>query len=189
LIKTFNLPEINFKFEFDICSIKTKFCIFYNPLDTTIIMEFNDLFIDGTPKTPQIDMNQLTGELLFTGKSMPENAAKIYEPVLKWVEQYILNARPTTNVRLDLEYINTASSLWLAKILKGLARINGPDYVLIINLYLPIEDFDEMKEFGDITDAFLPISGVFQGAIPSIGIKLYCTNDSGEIIKDRQIFI
>jgi hypothetical protein len=153
------------------------------------MMELSNLFIEGSPKTPQIDMNQLTGELLFTGKSMPENAAKIYEPALKWVEQYIINARPTTNIRLDLEYFSTASSLWLAKILKVLARINGPDSVLIINLYLPVEEFDEIKEFGDITDAFLPISGIFQGATPSIGIKLYCTNDTGEIIKDTPVFI
>jgi len=152
-------------------------------------MELKNLFIEGSPKTPQIDMNQLTGELLFTGKSMPENAAKIYEPALKWVEQYIINARLTTNIRIDLEYFSTASSLWLAKILKVLARIKGPDSVLIINLYLPVEEFDEIKEFGDITDAFLPISGIFQGAIPSIGIKLYCTNDIGEIIKDTPVFI
>ena len=153
------------------------------------MLEFNNLLIEGSPKTPQIDMNQLTGELIFTGKSMPENAAKIYEPALKWVEQYILNARPTTNIRLDLEYFNTASSLWLAKILKVLARIKGSDSVLIINLYLPVEEIEGMKEFGDITDAFYPIAGIIQGALPSIGIKLHCTDDSGEIIKDSKIFI
>ena len=42
-------------------------------------MEIKNLFIEPTPKTPQIDLNHLTGELIFSGKSIPENAAKLYE--------------------------------------------------------------------------------------------------------------
>ena len=151
--------------------------------------EFQTLIIEQTPKTPQIDLNQLTGDLILSGKSIPENAAKIYEPVLNWVTEYILNARPTTNLRLDLEYFNTASSIWLAKILKVLTRINEPDYVLIVHLYLPVEEFDEMNEFEDINDAFVPIADIFHGAIPSIGIKLYGIDDKDEIIKDTLVFI
>ena len=99
------------------------------------------------------------------------------------------SARPTTNLRLNLEYFNTSSSLWLAKILKVLVSINEPDYVLIIHLYLPLDEFDEMKEFEDIKDAFFPIADIFQFAIPSIGIKLYGTNEQEQIVKDKMVFI
>ena len=156
---------------------------------TLIMKEFYSLIIEQTPKTPQIDLNQLTGELILSGKSIPENAAKVYEPVFNWVTDYILNARPTTNLRFNLEYFNTASSLWLAKILKVLIRINEPDYILIIHLYFPVEEFDEMKEFEDIKDAFVPITDIFHGAIPSIGIKLYGTDDKGEVVKETLVFI
>jgi hypothetical protein len=151
--------------------------------------EFQSLVVEATPKTPQIDLNQFTGDLIISGKSIPENAAKVYEPVLNWVTEYILNARTTTNLRLNLEYFNTASSLWLAKILKVLIRINQPDYVLIIHLYLPLEEYDEMKEFEDIKDAFAPIADIFIGAIPSVGIKVYGTDENGGIIKETLIFI
>lgn len=151
--------------------------------------ELRSYIIEETPKTPQIDLNQLTGELIFYGKSIPENAAKIYEPVFNWASQYILNARPTTNVRLHLEYFNTSSSLWLAKILKVLVRINDPDYVIILHIYLSEEEFDELKEFDDIKDAFFPIADVFQYAIPSIGVKIYATNDSDEVIKEKLVFV
>ena len=107
--------------------------------------EIQSLFIEQTQKTPQIDLNQFTGNLIFSGKSIPENAAKVYEPVLNWVTQYVLKARPITNVRLDLEYFNTTSTIWLLKILKVLIRINEPDYVLIVHLYLPV-DSDELHE-------------------------------------------
>jgi hypothetical protein len=151
--------------------------------------EFQSLIIEQTPKTPQIDLNQLTGELIFSGKSIPENATKVYEPVFDWIKEYIQHARPTTNLRLNLEYFNTASSLWLAKILKVLIKINEPDYVLIIHLYISVEEYDEMRDFEDIKDAFVPITDIFHEAIPSIGIKLHGIDESGKIIKDSLVFI
>ena len=151
--------------------------------------KFQRLVIEQTAKTPQIDLNQLTGDLILSGKSIPENAAKVYEPVFNWVTEYILDARPTTNLSINLEYFNTASSIWLAKILKVLIRIKEPDYVLIIHLYLPVEEFDEMKELEDIKDAFGPITDIFHGAIPSIGIKLYGSDENGQIIRDTLVFI
>jgi hypothetical protein len=149
----------------------------------------NELIIEQTPKTPQIDLNQLTGDLLFYGKSIPENATKLYEPVLNWVAEYILQANPTTNLRLDLEYFNTASSIYLAKMLKVLTRIKVPEYVLIIHLYFPVEEFNELNEFEDISDAFSPITDIFHDTATSISIKLYAKDDRGEIIKTRLVFI
>ena len=147
-----------------------------------------ELIIEQTAKTPQIDLNQFTGDLILTGKSIPENAAKVYEPVLNWVKEYIQKANPTTNLRLNLEYYNTATSIWLTKIIKELIRINDPDYTLIVHLYLPIEDYNEMNNFDDIKDAFIPISNIENNPIPCIGIKLYGTDDNGEIVKDTLVF-
>jgi SiaC family regulatory phosphoprotein len=154
-----------------------------------MMKEFQNLIIEQTPKTPQIDLDLLTGDLIFSGRSIPENAAKVYEPVLNWVTEYILKARPTTDLRLKLEYFNTASILWLAKIFKVLIRINKPDYVLIVHLYLPVDELDEMSDFEDIIDAFGPIEDIVRDAIFSIGIKLHGIDDKGEIIKETLVFI
>ena len=154
-----------------------------------MMSKIQNLLIEQTPKTPQFNLNHLTGELILSGRSIPENATKVYEPVLSWISEYILNARPTTNLRLDLEYLNTASSIWLAKILRTLVQINNPKYALILHLYIHVEEFDEINEFDDISDAFSPITNIFYGAIPSIGIKLYGTDDKGEIIRDTLVFI
>jgi hypothetical protein len=148
-----------------------------------------ELIIEQTPKTPQIDLNQLTGDLTFSGKSIPENAAKLYEPVINWVTEYILKAKPITNLRLNLEYYNTASSIWLTKLLKVLILINEPDYTLIVHLYLPVEDYDEIDDFDDIKDTFMPISNIDNSSMLSIGIKLYGVDDKGEIIKETLVFI
>jgi len=151
--------------------------------------DFQSLILEETAKTPQIELNPLTGDFIFSGKSIPENAAKVYEPVLKWVTDYTKHAKPTTNLRFNLEYFNTSSSLWLSKIFRVLVGINEPDYVLIFHLYLPLDEFDELEEFEDIKDAFFPIADVLQFAVPSIGIKLYGTNDEDVIVKDKLVFI
>jgi hypothetical protein len=151
--------------------------------------EFSNLFVEQTPKTPQIDLNQYNGELILYGKSIPENAAKVYEPVLNWVSQYILNARPTTNFRLNLEYFNTSSSIWLVKILKVLIQIKDPDYVLILHIYIPLEDFEDMEESGDLKDGFSPISDILYDAVVSIGIKVYGIDNDEMIVKEKLIFI
>jgi hypothetical protein len=152
-------------------------------------MELQNFITGPTLKTPQIELNQSKGELIFSGRSIPENAAKVYEPAFEWVNKYILDPRPTTNCSFNLEYYNTASSLWLAKILKALIHIKNPDCVLFIHIYLPIDDYLEIEELGDLKDAFFPLSEILQGAIPNIGIKLYGVDDKGGIIKETLVYM
>jgi hypothetical protein len=143
----------------------------------------DDFILEGNQKTPFIELNRMTGSLIFSGKSVPENAAKVYEPVLKWVSDYAGKALPTTNLRFDLEYFNTSSILWLTKILRTLSRISEPDYVLMIHLYVPEDEFDEISEFDDINDILFPITDILRGAVPNIAIKLYGKNDNGEVTR------
>jgi hypothetical protein len=151
--------------------------------------EFINLFVEPTPKTPQIDLNQYNGELILYGRSIPENAAKVYDPVLNWVSQYILTPRPTTNFRLNLEYFNTSTSIWLVKILKVLIQIKVPDYVLILHIYIPLEDFEDMEESGDLKETFSPISDILSDSLVSIGIKVYGLDDNEKTVKEKLIFI
>ena len=50
-------------------------------------MILKDLIIEPTAKTPQIDLNRFTGDLIISGRSIPENAATLYENVMKWVRK------------------------------------------------------------------------------------------------------
>ncbi len=150
--------------------------------------ELKNIFVEATPKTPQIDCNHLTGELILSGRSIPENATDIYEPVLNWVSEYINNPRHTTNLRLNLEYFNTASSIWLAKIVKALGKIKDPDNVLFVHLYFNIEEFDNM-EAEDLKDALGPVVDIISSANISVGVKIYGTDDKGEILKETMVLL
>jgi hypothetical protein len=150
--------------------------------------EFKNLFREATEKTPQVDFNYLTGELILAGKSIPENATGIYEPVFEWINEYIKNSRQTTNLRLNLDYFNTASAIWLAKIVKSLSRMENPEKVLFIHLYFGIEEFDNM-DVEDIKDALSHVLDIIYNSTISIGIKIYGTGDDGAIIKESMVLI
>ena len=149
--------------------------------------ELKNLVIEKTSKTPRIELIHGSGEVSFSGKSLPENASRIYEPVLTWVTDYILNPKPVTNLRLNLEYFNTSSMLWISKIIKALTRINNPDYRLMVHIYIPLEEYDDMKETADIRESFNPLTDILQHSIPEVSMKLYATDDTSQVIRDAVV--
>jgi len=149
--------------------------------------KLKDLIINKTSKTPQIELKYDSGELSLTGKSLPENATRIYDPVLKWVTDYTQQAQPVTKLRLELEYFNTSSTLWISKIIKALTRIDNPDYRLLVHIYIPLEEYDEMKDTSDLRDSFSPITDILQDSIPEVSLKLYATDDASKIIRDAVV--
>jgi len=149
--------------------------------------KLKDLIINKTSKTPQIELKFDSGELSLIGKSLPENATRIYDPVLKWVTDYTQQAQPVTKLRLELEYFNTSSTLWISKIIKALTRIDNPDYRLLVHIYIPLEEYDEMKDTSDLRDSFSPITDILQDSIPEVSLKLYATDDASKIIRDAVV--
>ena len=150
-------------------------------------MEIKNLFIEPTAKTPQIDLNHLTGELIFSGKSIPENAAKLYENVLKWVQDYTLNPKHTTNLRINLEYFNTSSTIWLSKIVRALCSMKEVEHTVMIHLYFDIEDFDNMDD-EDHKDALSPIIDMIGSPLIRVVIKIYGTGEKEKILKESIVF-
>lgn len=151
-------------------------------------MELKKLYIEQGIKTPQIDFNNFSGELILSGKSIPENAAQLYEKVLFWVKEYIKIPKLTTNLRINLEYFNTASVIWISKIVAALSSIEGFDSTLIIHLYFDIEDYDSM-DADDLKDELHPIVSMIGNPTISVGIKIYGTDNKGGILKESMVLI
>ena len=151
-------------------------------------MVLKNLFIEPTAKTPQVDLNYPSGELIMSGKSIPENASELYETILNWVTEYAKNPRPTTNLRLNLEYFNTSSAMWLAKIVQTLGSIKDSEYTLMIHLYFNIDEYNNM-ETDDLKDELHPIIHMIGVPTVSLGIKIYGTDEKGGILKESMVLI
>jgi len=147
-----------------------------------------DLHIKATSKTPEIDLDVEKGILSISGKSIPENASSFYEPVYKWAELYVKSPARSTNLKLNVVYFNTASVLWMGKLLKLLTRIPKSEHVLFIHLYFDIEEYDSMGA-EDVKEALSPILDVTSDATCSVGIKLYGVDDDGKVLKENIVLI
>ena len=117
-------------------------------LKEPVMKELKTMYVEPTEKTPLIDLNYMSGELILSGKSIPINAPRIFEPVLDWVYEYIKSPRQTTNLRLNLEYFNTASSKIILDILTLLEEMIENGHKVRVRWYY-VSDDEDMEEAGE----------------------------------------
>lgn len=79
--------------------------------------------IEGTEDTPKIILDTNAGVYSISGRSLPEDVATFYKPVLDWLNEYASSPQPEMNFEIKLEYFNTASSKLLLDILMKLEEI------------------------------------------------------------------
>ncbi len=125
------------------------------------------LTIKKTKTTPLIEFDKRSGLMKITGRSIPENSSKFYEPILKWIDKYNLEPCKQTTLKIYLEYFNTSSSKYLYELFKRLEELHnkvgenkvqvewfyeegveelaetGEDYNDIINIPFDIKIYDE----------------------------------------------
>ncbi|MFA5575297.1 MAG: DUF1987 domain-containing protein [Brumimicrobium sp.] len=115
-----------------------------------------DIFIEATPKTPNIFFDASLGKFEIKGRSIPENPSLFYAPFKKWIKEYITSPLDVTIVDLKLEYFNNKSSKCILEMLKLLENINKDGSFVRINWYFDEED-EDMLETGEDFNALLKI--------------------------------
>jgi hypothetical protein len=150
--------------------------------------ELKGIYVEGTKRTPKIEFTHLTGELVLDGRSIPENAAKVYEPLLAWISEYVKSPCATTNLHLKLEYFNSSSLVWITKIFISLCNIELSSAILYVHLYFEIEDYDDgiTDELRDIIDVF---AEKIHDAKVNIAFKTHGTGKDGKVVKESTILI
>ena len=108
----------------------------------------DSIFIEGTPKTPNINFDNDKGSLLLKGRSIPENSIEFYKPLVDWLEAYSSSPKPKTVCDVQLEYFNTSSSKCLLDLFKKMEFMSKSGNEIIINWYYE-EDDEDMLEAGE----------------------------------------
>jgi hypothetical protein len=103
----------------------------------------NTLDIKGTEDTPFIVLDKASGKFEISGRSLPEDAADFYSPVLKWLGEYAGDANASTDFVVKLEYFNTASSKLILDILYKVEAVKGSKVV-----WYHFSDDEDMQEAG-----------------------------------------
>jgi hypothetical protein len=100
--------------------------------------------LEGTEDTPKIILDKSNGIFEVSGRSLPEDSAEFYQPVLDWIDDYKANPNGSTEFVFKLEYFNTASSKLILDLLSQLEDISG----VTVHWYYH-EDDEDMQEAGE----------------------------------------
>jgi hypothetical protein len=100
-----------------------------------------------SPKTPRLYFNAASGDFEISGRSIPENSIVFYQPLMDWLDQYIVTPATETKLTVNLEYFNTSSSKCLIEIFRKLEKLKGKADVKVLWHYE--EEDEDMQESGD----------------------------------------
>ena len=104
--------------------------------------------IQGTEDTPKVILDKEKEAMEISGRSLPEDVASFYDPVLTWLDEYAQSPNKKTVFNFKLTYFNTASSKLLLDILMKLEEIHEAGHDVLIKWHYP-EDDEDMEEAGE----------------------------------------
>ena len=105
-----------------------------------------------TNKTPKITFKSRSGLLEISGKSIPENSAQFFDPVIDWINEYVDKPANTTTMIIKLEYFNTSSSKYLVEIFRKLEILFKSGKSVLIKWYFEEEDEDMLESGKDFKE-------------------------------------
>ena len=104
--------------------------------------------IVGTDDTPSVTLDVANEIFEISGRSLPEDVASFYEPILDWLDKYSEEATGKTVFNFKLVYFNTASSKMLLDILLKLEEMYESGKDVLVRWHYP-EDDEDMEEAGE----------------------------------------
>lgn len=104
--------------------------------------------IIGTDDTPSVTLDAQNEIFEISGRSLPEDVAAFYEPILDWLDRYAESPNDKTVFNFKLVYFNTASSKLILDILLKLEEMHEDGKEILIKWHFP-EDDEDMEEAGE----------------------------------------
>jgi hypothetical protein len=111
--------------------------------------------IAGTEDTPSVTLDTSSQTFELSGRSLPEDVAAFYKPIIDWLDGYATNPLTRTVFNFKLTYFNTASSKMILDVMMKLESLHEGGREVLVKWHYP-EDDEDMKEAGaeyaDIVD-------------------------------------
>lgn len=113
-----------------------------------------ELYVEQTKSTPKIYFDQEKSLLRIEGQSYPENAFKFYEPIFKWLENYLSTSqeRMVLEIYFHMPYINTSSAKCIMMLLDKMEAAHEAGGKVLVKWYYDqdndtaLECAEEFKE-------------------------------------------
>ena len=106
----------------------------------------NELYIEKTKETPEIDFNHKTGILKISGRAYSNDIYQLFKPLNSWLDEYMTNPRETTTIELKIEYCNTIFNKLLLIFLESCQLVTQKEKKLTIRWYYEKADKESLDD-------------------------------------------
>lgn len=90
------------------------------------------LVIEKTDTTPEVNFDPAAATFKITGRSIPLNPKRFYEPVLEWIAGYVASPNDQTVIEVYMDYFNTASTFLITDIIRQFKKgLEGKNFKVI----------------------------------------------------------
>ncbi len=98
------------------------------------------LVIKKTRVSPEVNFDNNTGVLSLKGMSLMENPFEFYEPLIKWLVEYVKAPAEKTVFNFRLIYFNSASMVNVSRILRLLSNMHAQGRDVVVRWYYDEHD-------------------------------------------------
>ena len=106
------------------------------------------LELASTDDTPYLILDKMGNRFEISGRSLPEDAIGFYGPIHDWLEAYVEDPNPSTELLMNLDYFNSSSARNIVEMLFILEKITESDNEVNV-VWLYKEEDDVMKGRGE----------------------------------------
>jgi hypothetical protein len=96
------------------------------------------------------------GTIKFKGRSIPEDVSLFYEDILDWIIAFASSPPASTEVHIEMEYLNSGTSKYMLRLLKKLKEVDNDGYDLKIS-WVYEEGDDDILERGEYYSSILDL--------------------------------
>ncbi|MBL7112415.1 MAG: DUF1987 domain-containing protein [Bacteroidales bacterium] len=103
---------------------------------------------EGTEDSPKVILDPENKVMEISGRSLPEDVATFYEPIISWLEEYAKEPDDKTVFTFRLDYFNTATSKVILDILVMFEEMIEEGHSVNVRWFYDEED-EDMKAAGE----------------------------------------
>ncbi|MCK5277140.1 MAG: SiaC family regulatory phosphoprotein [Cyclobacteriaceae bacterium] len=116
-----------------------------------------EFILEAGERHPEVHLRN--GFISIKGHSIPLDARKLYKPVLLWVKAYLKDPPLHTEVSMQIDFSDSASSKAIFDILKTLAICQNTNHEIeLIFRWIYLKEDETIKELGEFFENKLNVT-------------------------------
>jgi Ran GTPase-activating protein (RanGAP) involved in mRNA processing and transport len=108
----------------------------------------DNLVKEKTKNTLGVNFDASTGILELNGSSLPENASEFFNPLIEWLQQFMLEVTGKITLNFRLDYLNSSSIKFISDLLDKVEMYNKSGGDVEVNWYYDEND-EDIQEMGE----------------------------------------